>query len=146
VTYAQDKLEYKGVPIGRVTARAMQPYYAGDSLTVQQPITATPGQPFQFLVSGHVSTSHETLYVFTATEPCLHSAQEEAKAALASTALSPGAAEYLLRPGPYNATTTSNPLTANGYICAYLQGGRWKRRHLPIGPVLEAGFVPVTVT
>lgn len=126
-------------PDGRVSATAVRPFYAGDSLSISGATSASPGQQVSETVTGRAST-RQMLYVFAPFSPCASSAQAEYAQDPhdLSVAKGPGAFSYGV-----TITIASRP-PPTVHFCAYLQNGA-PVNGMPTGLTIRAASQTISI-
>ncbi len=127
------------LPSGRVSATAVRPFYAGDSMSISGATSASPGQQVSETVSGTASI-RAVLYVFAPNSPCAGSAQAE-------FALDPHDLAVAKGPGAYSygvAITIAAQPPPTVYVCTYLQNGA-PADGVPTGLTIRAASQPISI-
>ncbi len=126
-------------PDGRVTATAVRPFYAGDSLSISGATAASPGQQVSETVTG-VASTRQMLYVFSPFTPCAPSAQAEYAQDPQDLAVAKGPGGF-----SYGVTITiaSQP-PPTVHFCAYLQNGA-PLHGVPTGLTIRAASQTISI-
>lgn len=134
--YAQLGQLYQKVPDGRLTLVGSHVFYAGDRVAIVGPTSVGVGGTATDDFVGHASTT-ETLWIFTAAQPCAASAEAEYPPSFGFS--------HVAVTGDFSTPETSAPLPSSSFRCAYLQLGAPTSQGLPTGPTLAAASQLVTV-